>query len=108
MDINSDSIRLGILGPNPFTMYFKNENYTPMAQVIVAFTIGILSSPWCSGLEFLIIFRSVQEILYWFFTQGDPRYYDVFTRAAVINASFLGYIIGRMASDDELLSCKFS
>jgi 4-hydroxybenzoate polyprenyltransferase len=84
--------------------WFCNDNYTAMAQVIVALTLGILLSPWSSGLFFLIIFIILYELFYYIFTKGNPRYYNVFVRTGVIFASIFGYILGRTLSGDEILT----
>lgn len=84
--------------------WFCNDNYTPMAQVIVALVWGILLSPWSSGLFFLITFIILYEILYYVFTKGDPQYYNVFVRTGVICASTFGYILGRTVSGVNILT----
>ena len=83
--------------------YFQSDKYSPVAQTIFSFTIGVLISPWSSGLFFLIVFIIVYDILLYIFCHGHPRYYDVFTRAGVILGSILGWIIGRTISGDEIL-----
>jgi len=83
--------------------WFCNEKYTPMAQVLIALIWGVLLSPWASGLFFLFFFIIVYEILYYIFTRGDPKYYNVFVRVGVIYASIFGYILGRTLSGDEIL-----
>lgn len=83
--------------------WFCNEKYTPMAQLFIALVWGVLLSPWASGLFFLFFFIIVYEILFYVFTQGDPRYYNVFVRVGVIYASIFGYILGRTLSGDEIL-----
>lgn len=83
--------------------WFCNDKNTPMAQVILAFAFGVLLSPWSSGLFFLTIFIIINEILFYVFTKGDPRYYNVFVRTGVIYASILGFILGRTLSGDEIL-----
>lgn len=87
--------------------WFCNANYTPMAQVIVALSWGILLSPWSSGLFFLIIFIILYELFYYIFTKGDPLYYNLFVRTGVIFASIFGYILGRTLSCDEILADGF-
>ena len=83
--------------------WFCNEKYTPMAQMIIALVWGILLSPWASGLFFLFVFIIIYEILYYVFTRGDPRYYNVFVRVSVMCASIFGYILGRTLSGDDIL-----
>lgn len=83
--------------------WFCNEKNTPMAQVLIALVLGILLSPWGSGLFFLVIFIILYEILYYIFTHGDPKYYNIFVRVGIIYASIFGYILGRTLSGDEIL-----
>jgi hypothetical protein len=86
-----------------FCDWFCNDKYTPMAQVIVALTWGILLAPWSSGLIFLVISIIFYEFFYYLFTRGRPPYYNLFVRTGCIMASILGYIIGRTLSQDDIL-----
>lgn len=83
--------------------WFCNEKYTPMAQVIIAFVWGVALSPWSSGIFILIWSIILYELAYYIFTHGDPHFYNLSIRPAVISASVLGYIIGRTLSGDEIL-----
>lgn len=91
---------------NFITSWFCNDNYTPMAQVLISLFLGILLSPWASGLFFLTVFIIIYELLYYIFTHGNPRYYNLFVRTGVIYASIFGYILGRTLTipDDQLLN----
>jgi hypothetical protein len=82
--------------------WFQNEKYTQMAQVISSLTLGILFSPFSYGLFFLFVFMIFYEIAYYLFTKGEAPYYDLTTRASVINSYFLGYIIGRTAAGQPI------
>ena len=84
--------------------WFQNDDYTPMAQVIVAYIYGVLLSPLSSGIFILAISIIVYEILYYIFSHGKEQYYNVLVRAGVISASILGYICGKMAAGDEILA----
>lgn len=81
-----------------------NENSTPMMQVILAFSFGVILSPWSYGLFFLFVGIIFYEIFLYVFTHGNERYYDVFTRCGVIYASILGYIIGRTITNMDVLN----
>lgn len=83
--------------------WFCNDKYTPMAQTLIALVWGILLSPWASGLFFLLVFIIIYEILYYIFTRGDPKHYNVFARTGIIYASIFGYILGRTLSGDDIL-----
>lgn len=80
-----------------------NPKNTPAMQIIGAFTYGIILSPWSSGLFVLIISIITYELLFYLFTHGCPRYYNLFVRTTVIMSSVLGYIIGRTLSNDDIL-----
>jgi len=86
------------------TKYFQSEHATPMYQVIFAVTVGILLSPWSSGLFFLIVFTLIYEIVFYLFTFGKPEYWQLETRLAVIYGYFFGWIVGRSLCNQEILT----
>jgi hypothetical protein len=88
---------------NFINRWFCNKNYTPMAQLIVSISFGILLSPWSSGLFFLVTFALIYEILFYIFTKGDPEYYDPFVRVTVNMGYLFGYIVGRTVAGDDIL-----
>lgn len=83
--------------------WFCNEKYTGMAQVIVSIVWGILLSPWSSGLFALVVFIIIYEMMYYIFTHGDEKYYDIFIRTSCIFASIFGFLLGRTLSCDNIL-----
>lgn len=88
--------------------WFCCDYYTAMAQAIVSFTIGVLFSPWSSGIFWLSIYIIINEILTYAFTKGDPRYFNSFVRCAVVCSSLLGYICGRTLAQKEIIFCHFN
>lgn len=92
------------MGETFLTRYFQNKDATPMYQVFFSLTIGILLSPWSSGLFFLVIFSILYEIVYYLFTFGKPEYWQLQTRTAVLYGYFAGWIIGRTATGQEILT----
>lgn len=82
---------------------FRSKGYTPTAQVISSFCVGILFSPYSWGLLYFVMFMIIFELLEYIFTQGDPEFYQVTTRLGVICGYFLGWIIGRRAAGLEVL-----
>lgn len=78
--------------------WFCCNDYSPMAQVIIAFVYGLLLSPWSYGLFFLTCTIISLELLYFIFTKGNPKYYNLFVRLGVICSSISGFIIGRTFS----------
>ena len=88
--------------------YFNNNKATEMYQVILAFTIGILFSPWNNGLILFIIFIIAYEILYFYATGFQTPYWRLEGRLAIFMASILGFIIGRtlVGFDDPIADKK--
>jgi hypothetical protein len=85
------------------TWWFQNADYSPMAQLIVAFIYGVLLSPWGSGLFWLLTFILLYEIAFYIFTHGHPTYWQHRTRAGIIICSILGWIIGRTVASSDIL-----
>lgn len=83
--------------------WFCNRKYTPMAQVIVALTYGVLLAPWSYGLIFLVISIVAYEVAFYIFTRRSPQCYNLFVRTGVIFASIFGYLLGRTLSGDDIL-----
>lgn len=83
--------------------YFCNPKNTPMCQVIFSFFIGLLLSPWSYGIFFVVISIIIYELLFYFFTKGNPLYFNSFVRTSVVCSYVLGYITGRTLSGDEIL-----
>lgn len=91
------------MGETWLTRWFKNDAYTPMAHVLIAFCSGVLLAPWGSGLFFLILFIILYEIFFYIFTHEDSNYWQSEIRASVINASVAGWIIGRQVTGKPIL-----
>lgn len=86
--------------------FFCNQKSTAMFQVFCGFALGVLLSPWSKGLFWLAIITFLNEIFIYMFTNGDPRYYNLFVRTAVIYANILGYICGRTLAQTEITLCN--
>jgi hypothetical protein len=69
-------------------------------QVIIAFAVGLLFAPWSWGLAYLIIFFVIFEIGY-AIIHRDFSWNNIMVRISVIGASFLGWLIGRLAVEDR-------
>lgn len=83
-----------------------SKDNTRMAQVIISLSLGILMSPISNGLFYLLLFIIIYEIVLWIVcpydrTNGSP--WELLTRAAVIMASILGFIIGRLVCNLNIL-----
>lgn len=86
---------------------YQNHNRTPLFQLIFAFTMGMLIAPWGSGLFFIVLFYILGEILYYLFTGGDPRYWQVELRFGCLFGSLLGWIVGRTLAGLEVMVLGF-
>lgn len=80
-----------------------NPHYTPMAQLLVSFSTGVLLSPWGSGLFFLLVSIIACEILVYFFSHSDASYWDNPTRSGVILATVFGWLVGRQVVGADVL-----
>lgn len=74
--------------------WFRNEKYTPWAQIIASLTLGIFLSPWALGIFYLFIFLLLYELFYYIYTI-DSYHWQADTRAVVILSYILGFFIGR-------------
>ena len=69
-------------------------------QFTFAFVLGLIFSPFSWGLLFLIIFFVIWELM--LFAYYRDYSFDYFTsRAVIIAAYFLGFIVGRLAIGDH-------
>lgn len=85
--------------------YFCHENNTTTSQIIIAFVMGLLFSPFNMGLIYIILYLILNEILFYIFSNGKcPRYWDIFERCGVVCSTVLGFIIGRTLSFKDINS----
>lgn len=77
---------------------------TPMSQVFLSFSLGVLFSPWSWGLFYLTLYIILFEIVLYCIS-GPPDdsvriadypdgLYYAWTRLGVLSAAYSGYIIG--------------
>jgi hypothetical protein len=88
---------------------------TPIAQLMTSFALGVLFSPFSSGLFYLTLYIAIYEFLYYVLSGGkihpagriadyDDDLYYAFVRLGVVSASYSGYIIGMTLCDRDPLS----
>lgn len=75
--------------------YFHNPANTEMVQVVSAFAVGVIFSPWSRALLLFITLLVVYELLYFYSTSFSLPYWRLEGRAAILMASILGFILGR-------------
>lgn len=75
----------------------KLQCYSPYAQVIIAFFIGILFAPWSYGYIFLFAGILLFELIWIFKVHGFNDYLSHIERPLAIAASLLGWVLGRLA-----------
>lgn len=79
--------------------YFCHECSTTASQMIIAFVLGLLFSPFNMGLIYVLLLIIINEILVYIFSNGvKPRYWDPLERCGVVCSTVLGFIIGRTLS----------
>jgi hypothetical protein len=64
-------------------------------QVLIAFCLGVIFSPFSYGFALFIFYLVVYELLYAIFTGVCYPYWAPLFRLAVVAASIYGWIIGR-------------
>ncbi len=79
------------------TLYFNPDGYTPLFQIILAFTIGVIFSPYSSGIYYLIIIILIFEIIYAYQCNCNYTNEKSFLRGALILTAILGWLFGRVS-----------
>lgn len=64
-------------------------------QIIIAFMLGVLFSPWSYGLLYFLLFLLVYEIILIYFCRTHSEKWCIDVRIGVFAASILGFVIGR-------------
>ena len=91
--------------------------YTPLAQVIVSFVLGLLLSYWSVALVIVLLFLIVYDLAFYLVIANyDYGRWYLLARAGVIFAYIAGWIIGRYvlglgadyleAKDGELMQAE--
>lgn len=75
---------------------YKNKNVTLLFRFILAFTLGLIFSPFADGIFFLILLSLLSELLCYIFTGGDPQYFNILHKPLIILSYILGWLIGRI------------
>ena len=75
--------------------FFYNDDYTPLVQVITAFSLGVIFSPWTFGIIVLLFLLLIYELVIYTGTQGNPGYWNFGFRGGIILAYLAGFVIGR-------------
>ena len=75
--------------------YFRNCDYTPLMQLILAFALGVIFAPYSYGFAFFFVFLVVYEFFYATFTNLQDPFWSPFLRISVVAVSLFGWIIGR-------------
>jgi hypothetical protein len=78
-----------------FNAIFRNPNYTELLQLISAFALGIILSPWSWGFLFFILYVVLYEIAIAIVNHMQYPYWRLEFRCAIVCASVFGFIIGR-------------
>lgn len=68
------------------------EAFTPAAQVMVSFALGVFFGPISWGIIFYIVFIIAWEVMVYITYRAE---WNAIHRASIIMSSILGFIIGR-------------
>ena len=76
--------------------YLLDPNgYTPIFQIILAFSIGVIFSPFSNGLLLLLITAFILEIINAYRIKGNYDHKTTLLRGGLFLYSFFGFIVGR-------------
>ena len=75
--------------------WFLNENSTPLFQIVVAFSMGVIFSPWSLGFVFFLSFLILYEILLLSLCQNYGYQWNILQRLSVVTSSIIGFYLGR-------------
>ena len=91
------------LSPKGSVQLVCRTDMNPILQFGISFGIGVLFSPWSSGLFYLLVGILVYEIILALLLASYSYPYPAFTRAGVIASSLLGYLVGRELFQHDIL-----
>ena len=78
------------------------DGYTPIFQIVIAVTVGVLFSPYSNGLFYLLIIALILELINAYRTGGDYyNYYNSVLRGGLFFYSLFGFILGRSFCCDD-------
>lgn len=72
-----------------------NTRNTEFAQLLSAFLISVILSPWSWGPLYFILFLLVYETVCLWFTRGYEPFWRLEFRVGLIVASLFGWVVGR-------------
>lgn len=77
-------------------LWFQNPAATNFFQLVMSFIISFVVAPWSLSFIFFIIFTLIYELLYGYANQFQSPYWNPLTRLAIVAASIIGWIGGRL------------
>ena len=75
--------------------FLDPKGYSPVFQIIIAFSIGVIASPFSNGLLFLLIVAFILELINAYRTDADYCHENTLLRGGLFLYSFFGFIVGR-------------
>lgn len=81
---------------------FTNLNYNETAQLFMAFSLGVVLSPFSTGIKWFLLFIILYEVLYGYMVKFQMPYWRPLGRLGIFCASILGWILGRYAVQKPL------
>lgn len=83
------------------------DSYPVAAQLVVGFFIGVLLSPYSTGIVYVIAFFVVYELLIYVITEGKPPYWNFYDRLGIVCAYLLGWVSGRALNGSVDIFAQF-
>lgn len=81
--------------PEQCVRIFCRVGAEPVLQYGVSFVLGVILSPWSTGIFYLLVGLLLYEIIIGILAASYSLPYPVSVRAGIIGASILGFIVGR-------------
>ena len=83
--------------PTNLCNWFRKPNNNEFVQLVTAFTLGVILSPWSAGLKWFLAFIVIYELVLGYVVRFQMPYWRPLARAGIICASIFGWILGRTA-----------
>ncbi len=81
-----------------------SRSFTPLSEVLISFSMGVLLSPISFGLFWFLLFLIIYEVIYYCLVH--KAFWDSNTRACVVIYSILGWIVGRSVRGAVIVDCE--
>lgn len=81
----------------------SNLTFDPIQQFILAFSFGVVLSPWHWGWVFLLASILIFEVAYFLMCSASGSCVDVLLRVGIFYCKIFGFIVGRTVSGGPMM-----